>query len=144
MLPDVKTSLEANPFHVLGLPPSATRAEVEREGQKLLGMLEIGLRQAATYDSPLGPRLRDAELVRAALAELRDPSRRLLHELWASLPPAPRSMNATTEPEVDAQGEGAAARVAATSGDPRPTNLGGAWVGAMSAMGWGTSKGGAR
>lgn len=92
-----------NPFHVLGLPKSATRAEVEREGQKLLGMLELGLSSARTYATPVGPGERDATLVRHAMAELRDPDRRLLHELWAwsssvaeaspttSTPPAPSS-----------------------------------------------------
>ena len=76
-----------NPFFVLGLPPTATRAEVEREGQKLLGMLELGLKAAGTYASPAGPQPRSADLVREALAELRDPQRRLGHELWAQARP---------------------------------------------------------
>ena len=75
-----------NPFYVLGLRPQASRAEVEREGQKLLGMLELGLAAARRYQSPFGPRPRDADRVRWALAELRDPARRLRHELWARLP----------------------------------------------------------
>ncbi|HFE46882.1 MAG TPA: hypothetical protein ENJ18_15550 [Nannocystis exedens] len=72
-----------NPFFVLGVSTEGTRAEIEREGTKLLGMLELGLRSAATYETPLGPRRRTQEAVRAALAELRIPERRLLHELWA-------------------------------------------------------------
>lgn len=78
--------LVQNPFHVLGLPVTCTRAEAEREGQKLLGMLSLGLAQAATYATPLGSKPRTAELVRWAMAELRDPQARLGHELWAQLP----------------------------------------------------------
>src|SRR5689334_9679445 len=75
-----------NPFYVLGLSPSCARAEIEREGQKLIGMLELELSQAATYQTPLGPRPRTVDKVRAAMAELRDPEKRLVHELWARLP----------------------------------------------------------
>ncbi len=32
-----------NPFDVLGVATHATRQEVERAGQKLLGMLELGI-----------------------------------------------------------------------------------------------------
>lgn len=73
-----------NPFFVLGAEPDRPRVELEREGQKLLGMLELGLRSAATYATPTGPEARTPEAVRAALAELRAPEKRLLHELWAS------------------------------------------------------------
>lgn len=71
-----------NPFFVLELRVTASRAEVERAGQKFLGMLEVGMAKAAVYTTPLGVRARTAELVRAAMAELRDPERRLVHELW--------------------------------------------------------------
>jgi hypothetical protein len=80
---------EDNPFHVLGLPPSATRAEIEREGQKLLAMLELGLASAATYATPVGRAPRTPDKVRGAMAELRDPEKRISHELWARLAPAP-------------------------------------------------------
>jgi len=83
-----------NPFLVLGVPVGATAAEVEREGQKLLGMIELGLEAAAFYATPLGPRRRSSDLVRWAMSELRDPHRRLLHELWFmgdSRAPAPDS-----------------------------------------------------
>ncbi|MCA9676301.1 MAG: hypothetical protein KC464_14785, partial [Myxococcales bacterium] len=63
-----------NPFLVLGLAPTATRMEIEREAGKLLGMLELGLAAAATYATPLGPRPRTPELVRTAAATLRDPA----------------------------------------------------------------------
>jgi hypothetical protein len=78
-----------NPFLVLGLPTTASRLEIEREGQKLLGMLELGFAVAATYDTPLGPRTRTPELVRAAVATLRDPAKRLAAEVWARAPIAP-------------------------------------------------------
>lgn len=77
-----------NPFYVLGLRPSASRLDVEREGQKLLGMLELKIKAAALYMTPLGPRPRTADQVRTAMAELRTPDKRLLHEFWAALPPA--------------------------------------------------------
>lgn len=63
-----------NPFWVLGLPPTATAAEVLRTGQKLLGMLEIGISSAAFFDSPQGVQPRTPEQVRQAMADLRDPS----------------------------------------------------------------------
>jgi hypothetical protein len=71
-----------NPFLVLGLSPDVSRIEMEREAQKLLGMLELGFSDASTYMTPLGPKPRDAESVRAAVATLRDPYQRLLAELW--------------------------------------------------------------
>ena len=84
---DAFARLRENAFHVLGLPPTATRAEVERCGQKLLGMLELGLSEAKEYATPVGRVPRTAEAVRAAMAALRDPVTRLGHELWAQLPP---------------------------------------------------------
>ena len=76
-----------NPFFVLGLSCDASRIELEREAQKLLGMLELGFPGAQTYATPLGPRPRTAEMVRAAVATLRDPYQRLLAELWARFAP---------------------------------------------------------
>jgi hypothetical protein len=90
----VSRRITENPFHVLGVAPEAPRAVIEAEGQKLLAMLEVGLEGAGRYPTPLGPKARTAEDVRRALAELRDPVRRLEHELWARVPaarpPAPR------------------------------------------------------
>jgi hypothetical protein len=74
-----------NPFYVLGLPTDCPAREVERAGQKLLAMLAVGLGEAKQHGSPLGPRPRTDEKVRAAMAELRDPARRLMHELFARL-----------------------------------------------------------
>jgi hypothetical protein len=44
-----------NPFYVLGLRPDCARVDVEREGQKLLGMLGLGLK-AYRIISPRLPR----------------------------------------------------------------------------------------
>jgi hypothetical protein len=71
-----------NPFLVLGLPASASVEETERQGQKLLAMLAARLEEARHYTTPVGARERTPELVRAALAELRDPDRRQVHEFW--------------------------------------------------------------
>jgi hypothetical protein len=73
----------ANPFLVLAVAPSASVAEIERQGQRLLAELAAGLDGARRYETPLGMRERTSELVRAAIAELRDPARRLGHEWWA-------------------------------------------------------------
>ena len=60
--------IASNPFYVLGVAPDASRIEVEREAQKLLGMLELGFEAARMYPTPLGDRPRTAEAVRAAAA----------------------------------------------------------------------------
>ena len=77
-----------NPFFVLGLSPDASRIEIEREAQKLLGMLELDFPAAKMYATPVGPQPRTAEAVRAAVAALRDPYQRLVAELWARHAPA--------------------------------------------------------
>ncbi|HWL84205.1 MAG TPA: hypothetical protein VNO21_00200 [Polyangiaceae bacterium] len=87
-----------NPFDVLGVPVTATRQEVERAGQKLLGMLELDISSAKTYPTSLGPMDRTPERVRTSLAELRDPERRLLHEIWAS--PAPDAVSPSGSEET--------------------------------------------
>jgi hypothetical protein len=94
---DVFARLKENAFHVLGLRPTCTRMEVEREGQKLLAMLELGLAEAAHYDTPVGRMPRTAESVRAAMATLRDPATRLQHALWAWLPPTAASQTPASE-----------------------------------------------
>jgi hypothetical protein len=72
-----------NPFLVLDIAPAATAAEIERQGQRLLAELAAGLEGARRYTTPVGARQRTPELIRAAVAELRDPARRLAHEWWA-------------------------------------------------------------
>jgi hypothetical protein len=94
--PDLLAAWRANPFFVLGVNTRASRAEVERAGQKLLGLLAVGSAAAARYDTPFGPATRDADSVRAALATLRDPAERVIHELLANIvhrDVAPRSEN---------------------------------------------------
>jgi len=89
-----------NPFLVLGLSPDVSRIEIEREAHKLLGMLELGFADVQTYATPLGPRPRTAEAVRAAVAALRDPYQRLVAELWARhAPPVKASAPVETAEE---------------------------------------------
>jgi hypothetical protein len=92
--------LAHNPFYVLELRPDCSRAEVERAGQKLIGMLELELSAARSYRSPLGRHRRSPELVRMAMAELRDPNRRLLHELWATLEPGAESVEEAADTDA--------------------------------------------
>ncbi|MBI5545255.1 MAG: hypothetical protein HY901_15300 [Deltaproteobacteria bacterium] len=73
--------LTENPFRILGLSPHASAREVEREGDRLLAVIAADL-DDPTRMPPLGPRSRTAEQVRWAIAELRDPHRRALHEFF--------------------------------------------------------------
>jgi hypothetical protein len=121
-----------NPFYVLGLRPECSRADLEREGQKLLALLELSVESVKTYRTPLGPMPRTADRVRKALAELRDPQKRLLHELWAQLP--------ATEPEPPA----AAAPGLSDSSDASDGGDGGEvpgpWPDAREALGFGARR----
>jgi hypothetical protein len=87
-LPRIAQAIAENPFFVLGVSTECARHEFEREGQKLLAMLALGLAEVQTYATPLGDRVRTPELVLHSMAELRNPSRRLLHEVLAALPPS--------------------------------------------------------
>ena len=100
-----------NPFYVLELATECSAMDVEMQGQKLLAMLEVGMAAAKTYSTPMGSQDRDQERVRNAMTELRDPKRRIVHELWAQLPPE-------TLPE------------------PTEAPLDGPWPEAFKAMGW--------
>jgi hypothetical protein len=113
-----------NPFYVLGLRPDCSRADMEREGQKLLGLLELNIGAARSYPTPLGVMPRTAEAVRAAMGELRDPQRRLLHELWAQLPAEPLAAPAPEPASESAPGP------AADDGPPP-------WPQARAALGFG-------
>ncbi len=87
-----------NPFWVLELGLDATAHEVERQGQKLLAMLGVGLEQATHYPTPHGPQPRTEDDVRRALDALRDPDRRATWEVWARIPadaPAPEAQRAS-------------------------------------------------
>jgi hypothetical protein len=85
---DARARLRNNPFFVLGVAPDTSLADAERAGRRLLGELAIGREAARRYATPLGPAERTEDAVRASLAELRDPARRLVHELWARVPVA--------------------------------------------------------
>jgi hypothetical protein len=122
--------LSENPFYILGLRPDCSRADLEREGQKLLAMLELGMASAQSYPTPLGPAQRTADSVRQAMAELRDPQRRLLHELWAQLPASPPKSEAPAAP-ADAP---AASDPPPDSGPPAP------WPDARAALGFGARR----
>jgi hypothetical protein len=79
--------LAENAFAVLAVPREASRPDIERQGQKWLSMLALGLKEAGHYQTPFGARARTEALVREAMSLLRDPHRRLLEELLAALPP---------------------------------------------------------
>jgi hypothetical protein len=112
--------LADNPFYVLGLRPDCARVDVEREGQKLLGMLGLKLKSAATYATPVGPRPRTEDKVRAAMAELRQPDRRLVHEFWASLAPPAAPPKPPPAPETPGPGPQPLAEAFAAIGWRRP------------------------
>lgn len=82
MTVELRARVLDNPFYVLELAPECGRAEVERAGQKLLAMLELGMAGSDRYATPFGAGRRDSAKIREAMAELRDPQRRLFHELW--------------------------------------------------------------
>ena len=69
-----------NPFYVLEIDPEATPGEIEREGRKVLGLIEIGSENAAKYTFP-----RDPTRVREAMAELRDPKKRGRYAILAGV-----------------------------------------------------------
>ena len=88
--PPALRRVTANPFHVLEVPTTASAAEIQRAARTLSVALANGRTGAQRYPTPLGPRQRDERLVQAAAEELLDPDRRILHELWADLPPDTR------------------------------------------------------
>jgi len=94
-----------NPFYILEAPAEATPGEIERQGRKIIALLEVGAEKAAHYSCPLGTFPRDATMVRDAIAALRDPKRRmteaaLVQVLGASAPGAAPS-------DIDGPFEGA-------------------------------------
>jgi hypothetical protein len=74
-----------NPFFVLEVGTDASRAEIERTGQRLLALLSINTKSASQYTTPFGTFTRDADSVRQALASLRDPKQRIICELLADV-----------------------------------------------------------
>lgn len=71
-----------NPFFILELPKDCSAMDVERAGQKLLSMLSVGMTSAMIYKTPLGQRTRDADAVRRAMSNMRDPEKRKAFEVW--------------------------------------------------------------
>lgn len=80
-------ALEHNPFHVLDVPTSASRAQVLRQKHKLLGLLTLKLSAGRAYTTPLGTHERTDALVRSAACALDDPRQRLMWELWTQREP---------------------------------------------------------
>jgi hypothetical protein len=91
--------LAENPFFILALPATATPMEIERQGKKLLGMLELQLVSAQTYETPYGRKARTPEEVRGAVQLLLDPARRLPFEPWAAWQPSSSKAPAAATPE---------------------------------------------
>ena len=114
-----------NAFYVLELSPACSRLDMERQGQKLLAMLELGLAAAVTYPTPVGHAVRDADKVRQAMARLRDPDKRLEEELWARLEASARRERAA-DPDDDLG-------LKDLPRAPRPDLP---WAGALAALGW--------
>lgn len=81
-LADSRARLMRNPFYLLELNADCSRAELERAGQRLLAMIELALPGSERVETPYGVTTRSADDLRQALADLRDPERRLVHELW--------------------------------------------------------------
>ena len=119
--------LRDNAFYVLELAPSCNRLDVERQGQKLLAMLELGLAASTHYPTPIGPGTRDADKVRLAMAKLRDPDRRLEEELWARLDATPKQ---PVSPDPDADLGLDEVQV------PRAPRFDRPWLEALQAFGW--------
>ena len=103
-----------NAFYVLGLSPEATTADIEREGRKLLGLLELGVAKGSLYTCPLGTFSRDATMVREAMSSLRDPVHRARAAALAAI--------LGTAPAVTAAAPGGA-RASAGPGAPMPEAL---------------------
>lgn len=78
-------ALTENPFRILGVSPAATSREVEREGERLLGLIAADLDDTSSMPPLGGEQERTSEQVRWALGELRDPLKRTVHEFfWLS------------------------------------------------------------
>lgn len=84
-----------NPFYVLELSVDAEWSEIEQRAAMLERALVERPGETHAYPTPAGARRRDRSVVHAAVEALRDPDLRLLHELWASLPPRPHAPGPT-------------------------------------------------
>lgn len=77
--------MDANPFHLLGLTPGVTAIEIERAGQRLLALSEVGSAAAAVVVIRGVAVPRSVDQIRAAMATLRDPAMRARAEFEAGL-----------------------------------------------------------
>ncbi len=90
-----------NPFLVLELPVEASPREVDKQGQKWLAMLRLGMEAARQYSTPDGSvQPRDEAKVQWAMGELQDPVKRVCWELWATPAEAPAPPSPGEEPGV--------------------------------------------
>jgi hypothetical protein len=80
-----------NPYFVLEVSTEATPGEIEREGRKILGLIEVGAMRGSEYTCPLGTFPRDATMVREAIAALHDPNRRAREACLVKLLGGPRA-----------------------------------------------------
>jgi hypothetical protein len=86
-----------NPFWVLELAPAASHMEVERAGKRILALLAVQHPAASTFACALPHdvneqthrRPRDEQLVRTAVAALRDPATRTHAAAWLGFAPFP-------------------------------------------------------
>ena len=127
-----------NPFFVLEVATDASPADVERAGQRLIALLTVGSTAAAQYSTPFGPATRDADLVRQALAALRDPVRRVVEELWANVAQSAEALSDVAQSAV-AQGAVAPGTVAQATRQALAGNAVGdtaPWEDAERAIGW--------
>ncbi|HWB74929.1 MAG TPA: hypothetical protein VG755_08230 [Nannocystaceae bacterium] len=95
----------ADPFHVLQTAPGANRRELDGAAAELLDALARGVPGAERYETPLGERARDPEVVNAAAHELHDRENRIVHEVWAKLPTRARAVVPPPAPAPWAGGE---------------------------------------
>ncbi len=103
LTPDFHQKIIYNPFYILGLRSDSTKAEVEQRARWLLDRLAECPGQEETYTTPLGRFPLTRSRVDEALHELEQPSRRLMHEVWAHLEPGPEDPPSPRVPEPNRQ-----------------------------------------
>lgn len=71
-----------NPYRVLGLAPTATRADIRNSVASLKMRARLGSRTGAAYIDVLGPCQRDEARLRTAAQALQDPTRRIVARVF--------------------------------------------------------------
>lgn len=74
--------LNAWPFWILELSPSASTSDIENAFNSLNGKLSLGASNVSTYSTPFGKKPRDEFKLREAKSILITPESRLLAEFW--------------------------------------------------------------